>query len=159
MAIYSNGIKGLDETIIAFNKLASDKANGYVVAASKQSAEIIAEKARALVPVELGKLKRSIRVKQIKVRAKKYSRIFIDQPVFVVGPEYAKAKGLKGESDRVNYGHLVELGHKLVRNGNAYGIVKEHPFLRPAADGSKQEVLDLIVKAMDQALADWGDKK
>jgi len=153
MAIYSKNVKGLDEAIVAFQKLDSDKTNSFVVAAARDSAELILQRAKALVPVDLGKLKAALEVKQVKMRAKKYSRIIIDQPVFTVGPKYAKMGGKKGSSGGVNYGHLVELGHKTIQGKP----VQSKPYLRPAADNSKQDVINLIIKSINAALDEFGE--
>lgn len=150
MAIYSKSVAGLDETILAFKKLENDKANSFVVAAARESAELILQKAKNLVPVDTGKLKAAIQIKQVKMRAAKYSRIIIDQPIFTIGPRYAKISAKK--TGGVNYGHLVELGHK-TKSGKH---IPAKPYLRPAADGSKQEVVNLIIKSMNAALDEFG---
>jgi len=36
-------------------------------------------------------------------------------------------------------GHLVEFGHRLVRNGKQYGVVLAKPFIRPAYDETKEK--------------------
>ena len=53
----------------------------------------------------------------------------------------------------------LELGHKLVKNGQVVGDVNEHPFLRPAADESKDDVVNAIADAMNKALEQMGGKK
>lgn len=51
-----------------------------------------------------------------------------------------------------NYLQHVELGHNLKRKGKWVGYVKPTPFMRPAADKSKQAVENILVAAMDKAL-------
>jgi len=151
-------VEGLDELIIAFKRLDSEKTNSYVVAATKESANKILVKARSILTSSThgyGDLARSLAVKQAKIRSAKWSRSFVDQPVFVVGPRNVLRRGTKksrGQRDRVNYGAQVELGHRLVINGKEVGHVKARPYLRPAADNSKEEVIRLVAQAMNRAL-------
>lgn len=166
MAIYSYSyskksgswvrVNDLDNMILAFNRIANDEKNSFVVAASKESAELILERARALLTangsVKTGDLYRSLQIKQVKVRAAKWSRTFISQPIFTVGPKYGRGAGA------VNYGHAVELGHHLMRGKKHVGESGAKPFMRPAADGSKDAVVDLITAGMNKVLETFGDK-
>jgi len=53
----------------------------------------------------------------------------------------------------------VELGHRIIRNGAVVGTVKAHPFIRPAADESREEVADIITDAMNTILDNMGGLK
>lgn len=50
------------------------------------------------------------------------------------------------------YGHLVETGHKLVRNGRTYGRVQAHPFVRPVVDDAIPEVQQVVSDEVIRAL-------
>ena len=156
MAIYYSKGAPIGDTILAFKKLASDEANTYVVAAARKSAELILEREKQLLAsngsVKTGALYRSLQIKQVRMRAKKYSRIIIDQPVFTIGPKYVGKGGNRGGVKGVNYGHLVELGHKTKSGGH----IPAKPFMRPAADMSKAEVARLVIDSMNEALAEFG---
>lgn len=155
-------IENVEDLVIAFNRLNSDKAVSYVVAASRASAEVILAKARANLvangstpagnPDNTGDLLRSLQIKQAKVRTAKWSRQFLDTPIFTVGPKYGKS------ANAANYGHAVELGHHLMRGKKHVGESGAKPYLRPAADGSKEEVMALVTNAMNKALEEFGDK-
>jgi HK97 gp10 family phage protein len=150
VAIYSNNVQGLDQLITAFNKISDEKSNEIIVEASRKSANLILSKAIQKVPVKTGKLRSVLEAKQVKTRSKKYSRTFASTPIFTVGARYATKGNRKGSG--VNYSHLVELGHKDKYGGH----VPAKPFLRPSADESKEEVLSIIVDAMNKALEEFG---
>lgn len=58
----------------------------------------------------------------------------------------------------VAYGVPLELGHRLWFMGRKTNKdVPEKPFLRPAADESKEEVADIMARAMNKVLDEWGD--
>lgn len=151
MAIYTGGIEGLDQLILSFNKLAGDgkEANSFIVAGSKEAAELIKEESKKRINNRSGDLAKSIEVKQVRARGnKKYSRTISD-PIFTVGPKYVSGKSSGG----VNYGHNVELGHRLVYFGKPTSKdVDEKPFLRPAADENKERVVSILVDALNRAL-------
>lgn len=156
MAIrYSRG-SDVGATIMAFSKLASDEANSFVVAAARKSADLILIRERQLLLQNgsyiTGTLYRSLQIKQVRMRAKKYSRTYIDQPVFTIGPKYVGRGGNRGGPKAANYAHFVELGHKTPRGGH----IPAKPFMRPAADMSKDEVASLVIDSMNQALAEFG---
>ena len=57
------------------------------------------------------------------------------------------------------YGVPLELGHRLVYFGKkTYQHVNERPFLRPAADESKEDVADIMAAGMNKVLDEWGEK-
>jgi hypothetical protein len=94
-----------------------------------------------------------LQIKQVRLRAAKYSRIIINQPVFTVGPRYVTMGGRKGPG--VNYGHAVELGHDLANRKRGVRV-KARPYLRPAADQSKEQVITIVTAAMNAALEEFG---
>ena len=165
MAIFTSDVSGLEDLLKAFKKL-PDEAVVYLEKAANTSANIIHKKAVAKVPVgkrdtkyhtgqfekynhEAGNLKKNIKMGKVSRRRKNkyylYSRVYI-------GHGSLKTSGAA-------YGTPLELGHKLVLFGNKTGKhVQERPFLRPAADESKDEVINLYTDALNRALIDFGKK-
>lgn len=147
--------EGLEETIVAFEKIEGEEANNMMVASAKEGAEVILAKAKQLCPVgDTGNLRDSLEVKQVRVRAKKYSR-HLSQPLFTVGPKYVRYNRKGG----VNYGHLVELGHgiKLPGSKRYVGEAKPKPYLRPAADENKENVTKIIIDALNRTIELFGE--
>lgn len=85
----------------------------------EQAAEVVAAKARSLVPVKTGKLKDTIRVVRLKGDPKHDIRVYAGNRI-------------KGGAF---YAHMIE-----------YGTAKApaHPFLRPALNGSKSEIKAIV---------------
>lgn len=141
MSIKSGSIDGLDELMKAFAKLGDD-AIIKLEPASIAGAEKVLHKARQkLEPhYKTGEGFHSLKVVKPSKKKGKYSI-------------FSKVTFGKGGA------HLVplELGHKLVINGKQVGTVKAVPVLRPAADESKDMVVDLITAAMNKALEEWGN--
>lgn len=138
-------IEGLNELIKAFAELGAD-ALYKLSEPSVEAAEIVCERAKAKVNDVTGELKNNIIVKKPgRSRNKKRYQIF------------AKVT-LKGGQDGGQHGVPLELGHRLVFFGKkTYKKVKEGPFLRPAADESKEDVANIMAKAMNKVLDEWGD--
>lgn len=148
--IYSKSqttVEGLDELIKAFSEL-PDEALKYVEEASIEPAQKIITKARANLAKynkysNTGTLSKSLKVnKPSKKRKYKYE---------VFSKVWFGAGGA--------YGVPLELGHRIVVSGKVVGAVKGHPFLRPAADDSKDDVVNIISSAMDEALKKMGGMK
>jgi len=134
-------VVGLNELVKAFAELGGEAVE-LIVPVSVAGAKIVQGRARANVNSK-GALDKAIKVskptKSSRSKHKVYSKVQI---------------GKKGA-----YGIPLELGHKLVRNGRTVGTVREKPFLRPAADESKDEVLSLITGAMNKAIDGMGGIK
>ena len=144
MAIKSFEIEGLDEIIKAFSKLGDD-AIPRIEKASIDGAEKVLHKSKQKIEkhYKTGDAFHSLKVlKPTKSNKAKY--IIFSKVTF----------GKQGA-------HIVplELGHKLVRNGKQVGTVKERPILRPAADESKNEVIEIAVDAINKALDEMGGHK
>lgn len=135
-------IEGLDELITAFMKL-PDEAMEYLKDASNVSGNMILEKAKQKVPVKSSLLKSKLKL----TKAKRS-----DNKPYSINARITVGKGAA-------YIVPLELGHKLVRSGNTVGKVEERPFLRPAADESKQAVATIMTSAMDKAINEMGGKK
>ena len=147
----SISFEGLDETIKAFNEIATDERINELGPATIEAAEIIAKKARENVnPINNPGLREAIVVhKPGRKRGKAY-QIFAR-----VG---FSTKTMKGSSGGGEYGAAVELGHRLVVHNREAGVVSEHPFLRPAADESRQEVEDILIDALNRIISDAWSK-
>jgi HK97 gp10 family phage protein len=131
-------IEGLDKLIKDCARLGDD-AMPYLKEAADNGGEYVLAKTKEKVPVRTGELKRKLKLSKMSVKKGKYKI-------------YSSVTFGKG----VAYGVPLELGHKLVIKGKTVGTVKEKPYLRPAADESKEKVIDVITKAMNKALEDWG---
>lgn len=137
-------IDNLDELIKQFNALGGDmikKLGGPCTT----GAELIASRARAKVHSISGDLVKGIKVRRPSQRASK-SKLKIFAHITLVHPS--------------EHGVNVELGHKMSgyfgsKKGSAFARVPEHPFLRPAADESKQECANIITNAMNDIIKEY----
>lgn len=100
------------------------EAHVRVNAAVGQAADVIAEKAKARVPVRTGLLRSRIHAAEVPDEPSPYVKEQPDEGWYVVG----------GDSDAW-YGHFVELGTV---------HAPPHPFLVPAAEASKKELAALV---------------
>jgi HK97 gp10 family phage protein len=149
MAIYSADVEGLDELIRDFQKLPRDAIN-HVTKASNEAAQIIAADAIAKAPKDTGILAKMIRIGKVSIRlaAKGYVRARV----------YIQHSGTKNKSG-ASHGTPLELGHKMVLWGKRTGDrVEAKPFMRPAADENKQRIRDLQIRALNNALDEFGRK-
>lgn len=145
--IYTSEIKGLDELIKAFTEL-PEEALVFVEQKTLPPAEAILNRAKAYVVKynkysDKGDLLKSLKVKKPSAKRKYkyyvYSQVYFD----------------KGGA----HGVPLELGHRIVKKGKTIGTVKEHPFLRPAADECKDDVVKAMTEAINTALDNMGGLK
>jgi len=145
-------ILGLDELLRDLADYA-DNAMPDMFDASERAANVVRDRAKAKAPVydyfkEVtlgdgtkttvypGNLRKSI--KTVKPRARKGVYVAICRVTF--GKEAA-------------YAVPVELGHRIKAHGQYTGhAVKERPFLRPAADESKNDVIDQMISTLNETL-------
>lgn len=144
-------IEGLEELIKAFAELGPNailKLGRYTV----DAAELVATRARANINDKTGELSSAIKV--YKPGGSSRSKITgkaVDKKAYRV---FSKV----GFSKKGMHGVPLELGHRLWYFGKKTNRdVEEKPFLRPAADESKDEVRDIIAGAMNKILEEWGD--
>lgn len=113
--------------------------------ASNEAAEVVLHRAKALVHVS-SEDKRHLRdylvvqkgrVKRIKGAGGQKKHAYYAKVTFKKGGEHAIP---------------LELGHKLVVHGKTVGKVQAYPFLRPAADNSKQQVYQILIDEMNNQL-------
>lgn len=136
-------ISGLPELMKAFVKLGTE-AMPLIADASTEGAKVVLSRAKGKVKHITGDLEKGLKVSKPNKRSKSTFKLY--------------ARVMFGS--KAAHGVNVELGHKLVMFGNKTDKrVPEHPFLRPAADESKDEVLNHIIDAMNKALDGMGGKK
>jgi hypothetical protein len=145
MAIYSKDIHGMDELIKAFERL-PEEALVFVENGSYPPTQKIIQRARRYLEPHINTgtmfsagLRANRPTKRRKYKYTVFSKVFF-------------ARGAA-------HGVPLELGHNIVKNGNVVGYVPAYPFLRPAADESKGEVIEAITKAMNEAIDKMGGLK
>lgn len=141
-------IEGLDELVEAFNKLDINtiyKLAPYTV----EAAEIVAEKAKSKINniPDSKDLRTKIVVKKPGRDKKNHKRTQVFSKVT-----------LKGGKSGGQYGVPLELGHRLVYFGyKTYKTIAPRPFLRPAAEESKEQVANILIDGMTNILNEWGE--
>lgn len=135
-------IEGLEELIKAFSALGED-AFEQLKPYSTQAAEIVLNKARSKIHDRTGNLSRSLKIT-------KASKKNTASGLIVAKVGFGKSGA---------YGVPLELGHRLVFFGKKTNRdVEAKPFLRPAADESKEEVTGIMTNGMNKILGEWGEK-
>lgn len=146
MTIYSKSqttVEGLDELMQAFKEL-PDGALQYVREAANSAAQVICDKAKQLAPVDTGATQRLLYVR--KATASKKAK-------YKVLSTIATKKGAAALAP-------LELGHNLVYFGIPTDThIEARPFLRPAADANKNNVVGTVADAMNKALEKMGGVK
>lgn len=133
--------EGMDELIKAFSAL-GEEAYEALRPSATEAAEVVLSKARSKITNRTGNLSRSLKI--VKPGKKKAQS----------GIVFAKVTFGKDAA----YGVPLELGHRLVYFGKkTLRDVPEKPFMRPAADESKEEVADILAKGMNEILEEWGE--
>lgn len=119
-------VEGLDALLRTFQRLTNSVPESVQRRALEEGAEIIANEARRLVPVDSGNLRDSIAVSDRPLGgAFKMDRTLEGGGVTVyVGPT-------RGGDPDGYYGHMVEFGTI---------AMAAHPFMRPAFDNTRAEV-------------------
>lgn len=138
-------VEGLDDLIKAFADLGTDAI--YKLAdPSVEAAELVLKRAKSKINDQTGELENALEVKKPgrpSKHLKKAYRIFAK-----IG--FKPRQGMHGVP--------LELGHRLYFMGKkTYKHVNERPFLRPAADESKEDVADIMAAGMNKVLDEWGE--
>lgn len=141
-------IEGLDELCEAFSKL-GEQAIFKLAEPSSRGAHIICNRAKARVNYDESSEEKHIQ-DELKVVEPGENNKYTAFGQNTTKKAYTIFATIT--TGKAYHASRVELGHKLVRNGKTIGTVKEHPFLRPAADESKNEVDGLMINAMTDAL-------
>lgn len=143
-------IKGLDQLANGLKSLPNKLARRVLNKAMKKGAQLLADVTKEKTPVDTGALRDSIAVK-----LKKVSNV---ETQAIMGSH-------EKEKDGVYYAHMVEYGGKYVikargldkgkKKGRviAAGSIKAQPFMRPAFDSSKDQVIDAISKEIEAGVA------
>lgn len=131
---FSVKVEGLKELERALQELPKANAKAVLRRTLKEAGEPVAKTARALVPEEIGYLRESIDVgPTLSPRQKKLHRKQSPVEMFVgPGPDPAAHLNEFGTGDRVT------------DDGRHIGAMPAQPFMRPAWDQHKMEVLDTI---------------
>lgn len=132
---------------------------------------VIKRATQARAPRETGLLRRSMRVKPVKVSfgkgtvayrvMPKSDKRMIDRTktgkLRVVGKKRAAeaqaAGGRRRYRNPSQYAHLVEQGHKLRRKGRTYGKVSASHFMRKSFRASKRQAMRAIITKIRQGIA------
>jgi len=125
------------ELIETLNALPEKIEKNIIRASVRSGAAIIRDAIRANAPVKTGKLKKSIRVKQI--YNKKGKVIF--KVTTGVNKKFKQA-GIKAPR-QVNYAKQIEFG-------NSQMAAK--PFIRPAFDEAENKVLDAVIEKIEMRI-------
>ena len=135
-------IEGLEELLKAFAKLGED-AFEQLKPYSTQAAEVVLNRARGKIHDRTGNLSRSLKITK---PSKKNT---------ASGLIVAKVGFGKGGA----YGVPLELGHRLWYFGKKTNRdIEARPFLRPAADESKEDTTNIITDGMNKILEERGEK-
>lgn len=143
--------------ILTMLKGMGNAAQDILTQAAQAGARIVLEESKSLTPVSEdgshggrpGALRDSIEMKQVRIRTRKYARTFKLLAEFTVGPRYSRL----GKAGGVNYGHLVELGHKSMAGKRVQGENPPgRPYLRQAVDRNKRQIAEAINKVIYNAL-------
>lgn len=156
-------VEGLGEALRALDSLANAARNRIVRQAVTAGARVIARKAKALAPRELGLLKKSIGQK-VKVYRNTGTAAAVIGPRHGFRKPAVRKKGKwrpaavhpGGEADPAFYAHLVELGtapHRV--GGRRHPGASAKPFLAPAATGQAGVIRAAMVDAIARGLAKW----
>ena len=131
-----DNIIGLDELLRDFAQFGKDGLEN-IKPDINRAADVVLNKAKEKAPVKSGDLRDNLYLKEQRKSEK---------------PIYQKT--LTWRSKVRPYAAPVELGHaiKFSKGGKVMGHVPAQPFLRPAADESKEQVVKEIVGGIDREL-------
>lgn len=136
-------IEGLDELVKAFAELGEDAVQELREPTIK-AAEIVKERAKTHIHNRSGDLAKSLKVSKPSKRSKNKYAVISQVQI--------------GKGGR--HGIPLELGHRLVYFGHkTYTHIPEKPFLRPAADESKEEVIGIITESMNTTIDRMGGRR
>ena len=122
-------VSGLDGLFDDLMRLESKDAAKIIKKGLRQAATVVRNRAKKLVPVDTGLLRKSIKVYQTKGQRKHFYSYSVTGGGMT---KKGKASAYMGEA---YYGGFIELGTKRM---------KPHPFLAPAFDTTKNEALDAL---------------
>lgn len=145
-------LEGLKELVGALDQFTTTVARNITSRSLKEAAEPMARAARAAAPKDTGVLRESI---SASTRADIRGRLRNKNLRFAfVGPSYSKF-----DDYYAPHAHLIEYGTaaRFHKNGKAVGQTPAQPFMRPAFQQYRQEVVvrfrDILAVEVDRAAA------
>lgn len=160
-------LEGFEELSRTFNSLARGVQGKIIRPALREGAKIVRDEAARRVPVDTGRLRKSL-----KVRALKRSRKFVGFQITTGTQDELGIKTPKSGKRNyypfvIEYGGVVGGTARKVRIGRRTRVVKDggrripaRPFLRPAVDANRDRVMLLLAKRLQagiwKAIADKG---
>lgn len=140
-------VDGLDELVDAFLKL-GDEAMPKLKRAADAAGAVVLAKAKEKAPVNLGTLQKSLRLKKKTWRK----------------GQLVTYSSVTWGNDVREYAAPLELGHKFYFKDSSGRVIRRgevapRPYLRPAADESKDQVFRIITGAMNEAIDAMGGRK
>lgn len=151
-------IEGLEELNADFRKLPGKLRERSLKRAARRGGKLIAERAKAKVLKRTGRLAASL---SATVRNLGLTDIQAE-----VGPKsafkYEKVELVLGTGKLLVatgwYAHWVEFGHIMKARGKVIGSIGPRPFLRPAADQSRDEVVSIVISEMNRDIERFNNK-
>ena len=139
-------LDGVTELTEAFKELTRATQKNVVTRALVEAGEPVVDAAKAAAPVASGDLRDSI---QASAKAGKGRRSKGDLSFAYIGPSYSKR-----DTDYAPHAHLVEFGTvaRYHKSGKFVGQAPAQPFLRPAWDSRKQQVIGRFAEALDNQI-------
>jgi HK97 gp10 family phage protein len=138
-------VEGLKELDAALAELPKTTGKNVMRSAARKALEPVISAARPLVPEDSGNLKKSLK---ITTRLSKRQAAIMRREYKTEGK--AAISMFAGPS-ALPHAHLIEFGTKpryQKKTGKFVGQVKAQPFLRPAWDSKKDDVLNIFKKEM-----------
>lgn len=145
----SVSIRGLEQLRAALRGLPASVQKRTLAGAVREAGKVVLKKARELVPVDTGLLKRMLRVTRGKVRdSSAVAYVTVRRLTLKKIREYKKLTGKSSSANRNDpyYWQVLEFG-KLPRT--------KHPFIKPAFDAEKENA----AKRLKDALRDGVEKE
>lgn len=145
MALFTSEVEGLTELMKAFAELGDD-AMPYVQKAAWEGGSLVLQRAKNKIPIRTGRAHYALKLRKMNVKPGKYYLF------------HSVTYATRGE-DSAPYIAPLEFGHDIKSKGRVTGHVKERPFMRPAADISKDDVVNIVKKHVGTALDKMGGER
>lgn len=150
--------KGDKEVAAALSAIPEEMRAKALPIALRAAGRLVVRRARRLVPVDTGLLKKSL---GLVLRRPKRKPPYVALGARRGFKSTVTREGATVTADPANYAHLVELGHsvvtagkgKSIRKGTAVsvGFVPPKPFLRPALEGQAPQIRSIFIRELAHA--------